>query len=250
MKYSQKFLLSLFFIGMMTNLLQANDGSIENNLNLWSLIQQGGWAMYPLGLCSLLLFFLAFHSYRETHPRKFQNESESKTLPPILAQRNLPQVSSILSSSHTVLGSALLEALSRAKPALPDANREKIEESLMESLEKEENTIGQWINYLNVIATVAPMIGLLGTVSGMIGAFQTISSGGMGRPELLAGDIGEALITTATGLVIGIPAMIAYFIFRNRLGNRMIEISQAATRFVDYLVGDLTESETDESNPS
>ena len=60
------------------------------------------------------------------------------------------------------------------------------------------------------------MIGLLGTVSGMISAFDTMAAGGMGRPELLAGNIGEALITTATGLVIGIPAMIAYFIMRNR----------------------------------
>jgi biopolymer transport protein ExbB len=99
----------------------------------------------------------------------------------------------------------------------------------------------------NVVATVAPMIGLLGTVSGMIGAFQTISSGGMGRPELLAGDIGEALITTATGLVIGIPAMIAYFIFRNRLSNRMIEILQTATHLVDHLSGDITPPENDSS---
>ncbi len=232
---------------MTSNLLQAQDPSLEKGLNLWDLMQQGGWAMYPLGLCSLLSLFLVFHSYRETHLRKFQNEMEAKRLPPTLAKRDLSRASGILSSSGTVLARAMLEALSRAKPELPNANKEKIEESLAESLEKEENTIGQWINYLNVVATVAPMIGLLGTVSGMIGAFQTISSGGMGRPELLAGDIGEALITTATGLVIGIPAMIAYFIFRNRLSNRMIEISQAATHFVDYLSGDIPYTENKES---
>ena len=79
------------------------------------------------------------------------------------------------------------------------------------------------------------MIGLLGTVSGMIGAFQTISAGGMGRPELLAGDIGEALITTAVGLVIGIPAMIAYFILRTRLDNRMMTTAQEAGRILDRL---------------
>jgi biopolymer transport protein ExbB len=77
------------------------------------------------------------------------------------------------------------------------------------------------------------MIGLLGTVSGMISAFQTIGRGGMGRPELLAGDIGEALITTATGLVIGIPAMIAYFILRNRLNNAMIATAQAGSELIE-----------------
>ena len=84
----------------------------------------------------------------------------------------------------------------------------------------------RWIQYLNVIATIAPMVGLLGTVSGMIGAFQTIATGGMGKPELLAGDIGEALITTATGLTIGIPAMIFYFILRNRLDSRLEELEE------------------------
>jgi len=83
------------------------------------------------------------------------------------------------------------------------------------------------------------MIGLLGTVSGMIGAFSTISSGGMGRPELLAGDIGEALITTATGLVIGIPAMVAYFILKNRLGNQMLATAQTANRLIEHLAGEI-----------
>ena len=79
------------------------------------------------------------------------------------------------------------------------------------------------------------MIGLLGTVSGMIGAFQSISTSGMGRPELFAGNIGEALITTATGLVIGIPSMICFFIMRNRLNNGMLVAVQAANLLMDSL---------------
>jgi len=71
------------------------------------------------------------------------------------------------------------------------------------------------INYLSIIGGTAPMLGLLGTVSGMIKAFSVISQGGMGDPGKLAGSIGEALITTATGLVIAIPAMMAYFVFKN-----------------------------------
>jgi len=93
-----------------------------------------------------------------------------------------------------------------------------------ETLFREESRILQWIQYTNVVAAVAPMVGLLGTVSGMIGAFSTIAGGGMGKPELLAGDIGEALITTATGLVVGIPAMLAYFILKHRLKTRMDEL--------------------------
>ena len=61
---------------------------------------------------------------------------------------------------------------------------------------------------------------------------SNIGRGGMGRPELLAGDIGEALVTTATGLTIGIPAMIAYFILRNRLNSLMLLTSQIGTELL------------------
>jgi biopolymer transport protein ExbB len=151
-----------------------------------------------------------------------------------------------LSSSSTVLSRSLQAGLQRARPEMADGNNSRVEASVAEALEHEENSVGQWINYLNVVATVAPMIGLLGTVSGMIGAFQTISRGGMGRPELLAGDIGQALITTAAGLVIGIPAMIAYFILRNRLDNSMMAVAQQASTLVDHLAGEISGPEYEE----
>jgi biopolymer transport protein ExbB len=76
------------------------------------------------------------------------------------------------------------------------------------------------------------MIGLLGTVSGMIKAFQTIAAGGMGKPELLAGNIGEALITTAAGLIIAIPAMISYFIFKNDFIKNMSTMGRLVSHFM------------------
>lgn len=226
-------------------LLGAN-GQPEGSLNLWGLIKQGGWAMYPLGLCSIVMFFLILHAVRETKQSRFIPEGLVDRLFPLLAKREIKRVSETLVGSASVLTRALSAGLERARPQIPDANRGKIEETVSESLEHEENAIGQWINYLNVVATVAPMIGLLGTVSGMIGAFQTISAGGMGRPELLAGDIGEALITTAVGLVIGIPAMIAYFVLRARLDNRMMATAQEAGRLLDQLDAETRDSETPE----
>jgi biopolymer transport protein ExbB len=194
--------------------------------------------MWPLGLCSLGALALTIHAARETRRQRFVPDALLAPLGDHLARRDLPAAIGLLAADGTVLARVLAAALPRARPDLPDANKTRIEESIAEGIEHEEAAIGQWVNYLNVVATVAPMIGLLGTVSGMIGAFQTISSGGMGRPELLAGDIGEALITTATGLVIGIPAMIAYFVMRNRLGNQVMAAAQAATRLVDRLAGE------------
>lgn len=191
--------------------------------------------MIPLGLCSLFMFFLIFYCWKETNRQKFIPDPILPDVMISMRETAFTDAGTKLASSDSVLSRTLNQALTKANPSLPHNNKEKVELMLSESLEAEENGVGQWINYLNVIASVAPMIGLLGTVSGMISAFQTISAGGMGKPELLAGNIGEALITTATGLVIGIPAMIAYFIMRNRLNNMMIATIQAASNLVDEM---------------
>lgn len=200
----------------------------EDSLNLLGLIQQGGWAMYPLGTCSLIMFFLIFYSWKETTQNKFFTAAQLSTTRDALKSGNMEQGHLHLQDASNILARALSPALKKIRKG-----REKMENLFIENLEAEENSVSQWVTYLNVVASVAPMIGLLGTVSGMISAFQTIGRGGMGRPELLAGDIGEALITTATGLVIGIPAMIAYFILRNRLNSAMIATAQAGTDLIE-----------------
>lgn len=191
--------------------------------------------MWPLGLCSLATLVLIIHASRETRRARFVSDSVLPQLNDSLSGGEVSRAIDLISSDQTVLSRILSNALPRARSTVSESDIRNVEESVAEGIEHEEAVIGQWVNYLNVVATVSPMIGLLGTVSGMIGAFQTIASGGMGRPELLAGDIGEALITTATGLVIGIPAMIAYFVLRNRLGNQVMATAQTATRLIDTL---------------
>jgi biopolymer transport protein ExbB len=210
----------------------------DEGSSLWALLAQGGWAMWPLGVCSLVSIALVLHAARETRRARFIPDGLVSRLHDALGRRELEVARTLVAGDRTVLSRALAGGLTRARAERPDANKARVEEGVVEGIEHEDAAIGQWINYLNVVATVAPMIGLLGTVSGMIGAFQSIKGGAMGRPELLAGDIGEALITTATGLVIGIPAMIAYFVLRNRLGNQVMATSQVATRLIDRLAGE------------
>lgn len=216
---------------LLPTLLHAQDATeaiADEKLSLWGLIQQGGWAMYPLGACSLIMFFLIFYSWKETSRKKFYNAEQNSAATNAIASGNFDQGRTSLESHNTLLGRSLAPAITKLR-----TSQEKAENLFVENLEAEENSVSQWVTYLNVVASVAPMIGLLGTVSGMISAFQTIGRGGMGRPELLAGDIGEALITTATGLVIGIPAMIAYFILKNRLNTAMIATAQAGTEIIE-----------------
>lgn len=231
------FVPALIFLFSASALLfgQEAEAAVSEPLSLWGMIKQGGWAMYPLGLCSLSMFFLILHCWRETREIKFVPKGGVDPTRQSLASGNLEEGLRLLAQIPTVLGRVLNQSLSRVQLPLSERKREKVEASLVENLEAEENGISQWINYLNVIAAVAPMIGLLGTVSGMIGAFQQISQSGMGQPDKFAGNIGEALITTATGLVIGIPSMVCFFVMRNRLNNGMLAAVQGVNRVMDVL---------------
>jgi biopolymer transport protein ExbB len=225
----------LFLLAAVPAVLLAQEGEATpaTDTSLFGMIQQGGWAMYPLAACSLAMIFLVIYCYLETRRSRFIPDGALAPVREALSNHDVEAASQSLTATNTVLGRSLSPALLKLRSDRPNLNKEQAENLLVENLEAEENGVSQWVNYLNVVAAVAPMIGLLGTVSGMISAFQTISEGGMGRPELLAGDIGEALITTATGLVIGIPAMIFYFILRNRLGHQMIQSTQTATDLID-----------------
>lgn len=235
--------LAAVLIGLGLPLTGLSAQEISEATNLWDMIREGGWAMYPLGACSLAMFYLIFFCWKETRPGRFYPEAILSQVRESYQNHDLEQAKRLLEPYDTILTRALLPASEKIRADRPLFNRPQVETTLVENLEAEETHVSQWINYLNVVAAVAPMIGLLGTVSGMIGAFQTIRMGGMGRPELLAGDIGEALFTTATGLVIGIPAMIAFFVMRNRLNTRMVRTAQIGTDMIEAVDETMVDTE-------
>jgi biopolymer transport protein ExbB len=93
----------------------------------------------------------------------------------------------------------------------------------------------RFLNTLGTIAGVTPLIGLLGTVTGIIKAFNAISAGGMGDPKMLSGGISEALITTAAGLLVAIPSLIAYRYLRGRVDGIVIDMEKSAIALTDAL---------------
>jgi biopolymer transport protein ExbB len=152
-------------------------------------------------------------------------------------QRDVGQMYSLCRASPCLFTNGLLPGLRKINPEDPAASKPDMESAIAESVVREEAQVGFWINFLSLITGIAPMIGLLGTVSGMIGAFQKIGMGGMGKPELLAANIGEALITTAAGLIIAIPSMFAYFLFRNNLSRIIRDAEGEYSAIIDALTG-------------
>jgi biopolymer transport protein ExbB len=95
----------------------------------------------------------------------------------------------------------------------------------------------RYLNTLGTIAAISPLLGLLGTVIGMIQVFSAITTQGVGNPAALAGGISQALITTAAGMSVAIPALMAYRYFRGKVNMLVIRMEQQALRMVEVLHG-------------
>ncbi len=206
-------------------------------LTLGGLLRQGGWAMWPLGLCSLTLVAFAVFNFMQLSGKKLMPPDALARIKEAAGRQDVAGVWEIASTTPSLFTQALASGLRKMNPEDLVASKTAMEEGIMESVVREEQQVSFWINFLSLVASIAPMIGLLGTVSGMIGAFQKIGQGGMGKPELLASNIGEALITTATGLVIAIPALFFYFLFKNLLNRTLIRAEEQFSIVLDDLTG-------------
>jgi biopolymer transport protein ExbB len=212
-------------------------------LTLWQLILAGGWTMVPLALCSVAVVALVIRNFLLLKPSKLLRPDLLHQLQESLAARDVDAVTNLCRAAPCLLTLVLRSGLSRASRESLDL--ESVEEAARQAARAQMTRYSKSINYLSNIGVVSPMLGLLGTVSGMIKAFQNISVGGMGRPELLAGNIGEALVTTATGLIIAIPAMLFHFYFRNSFAETVARLSH----YISGLLNALRTGEVGELDP-
>lgn len=114
-------------------------------------------------------------------------------------------------------------------------DRTVIRESIEDTGRHVVHELERFIGTLGTIASLSPLMGLLGTVFGMIRTFNSINSGGMGNPAALAGGIAEALITTAAGLTVAIPALLAYKFLRGRVQALVVQMEKEAIKLVEAL---------------
>jgi biopolymer transport protein ExbB len=112
----------------------------------------------------------------------------------------------------------------------------EVEQAVIDEGERVANVLRRYLRVLNGVSTVSPLLGLLGTVWGMIQAFNVIAtSPAMGRAEMLAGGISVALITTAAGLLVAIPALISYLYFVGRVDGLVMEIDNYGQDLVNLI---------------
>lgn len=205
--------------------------------SVWDFARKGGPLMIPLGLCSLLA--LAVIVERAVCLRR------SNVIPPgffVGLQQALDndrggrtRALAHCEASSSPIGRILGAGLKRL-----DAPAERLEKSIVEAGEHEIAGLRRNLRVLSVIASIAPLLGLLGTIFGMITAFQTVASSAeaLGRTELLAKGIYEAMITTAAGLMVAIPALLGYHGLSARVDGLVREMDRITMEFVDTYSGE------------
>jgi biopolymer transport protein ExbB len=121
----------------------------------------------------------------------------------------------------------------------------EVEQAVLDEGERTANVLRKYLRVINGVATVCPLLGLLGTVCGMMKAFNAIAgSDAMGRPELLAGGISEALLSTAAGLFVAIPALILYLYFVGRVDSLVMEVDHHGQRLVNLISAEAGQTRT------
>lgn len=198
--------------------------------NLWQIIWAGGVLMLPIGFCSVLTSIFMFERLLTLRRgrvapgpfvKRFLHQLREGQLDRDRALRLCEENGSPVA---TVFGAAVRKW---GRPAV------EVEQAVLDEGERTVNSLRRYLRVFNGVATISPLLGLLGTVFGMIRAFNEISSSNaMGRPELLAGGISEALITTAAGLTVAIPALSLYLYFVSRVDQLIIEIDALGQELV------------------
>lgn len=200
---------------------------------MFEIVKSGGWLMVPIILCSIVALAIV--------GERLWSLQRKRIIPKHLVaqiwhlhskgQLNAEQINIVRKSSP--LGRILAAGLANMHHS-----REVMKEAIEETGRHVVHDLERYLNTLGTIASITPLLGLLGTVIGMIQVFSVITSQGVGNPTVLSGGISVALITTAAGLSVAIPALMFHRYFRGLIDGLVVFMEQEAIKLVEVIHGE------------
>lgn len=197
---------------------------------IFSFLQQGGWVMVPLILCSIVgvtvMIEMAIALRRRSIiPSKLVEELEAMTSP-----QDAPRVLERFEKANCPFANVIkVGLLNRSLP------RPENQEEIILAGRQEAHRIERGLIALEIVAAIAPLLGLLGTVLGMVQVFDVVSKVGVGQASLLSAGIKKALYTTVVGLIVAIPCLVAFSCFSKRVDDLVLEIERYASLLLNKL---------------
>ncbi|MBM9590166.1 MotA/TolQ/ExbB proton channel family protein [Leptospira sp. 201903075] len=204
----------------------------ESEIGLISLFVTGGWSMWPLLLSSIIAFGVILERIYFFFTAKLVRKGFNQDLQDAIDASGMNGVEEFLKANEGQRITDILKngmEVSQNDPEIFASGIEREAGEVMTLLEK-------GLTVLSAVSTIAPLVGFLGTVSGMINAFDAIANADQVNAKVVAGGIKEALITTAAGLIVAIPAMTFYQYLQGRVGFFTSEVEEAANKiYKEYL---------------
>ncbi len=200
--------------------------------NLMGIVKDGGVLMLPILFCSVILMLFVFERAislrrRKVIPRPFVKKFLHK-----LREGSLDrdEALELCEANRSVVAEVFAAAIKKwGRPAV------EVEQAILDAGERASNELRRYLRLLNGVATVSPLLGLLGTVVGMIKAFNDIANAEAMGGGLVAGGISQALLTTAAGLTVAIPALIFYMFFISRVDRLVMDIDSLGQDIVSII---------------
>ena len=197
---------------------------------MWELIQKGDITMYPIILLSVIALAVFLERLISLRKEKYVPKAFYEQLVNLLRKRNINEAVEVCKANKSALA-----RISETIITNTDLPLSRLLEVAEESGRSEASKLDKFLPSLQTIVAIAPLLGLLGTVLGMIKIFDVIALQGTGSAEALSSGIAEALLTTAAGLVVAIPAQIFYFIAKARADAIGAALEKASSDVMNLL---------------
>ena len=198
---------------------------------MWEIIQAAGWPIWPLILTSIFGVAIILERFWSLRKSQIIPEGLIVEIKTMIKQNNLDNNKVNIIKNSSPLGDLLAVAIIKRKD-----NVEVIKSALDERAGIIVHNLERYLGFLVTIATVAPLLGLFGTIIGMVELFSSFTSSGH-DVAVFARGISIALYNTAGGIVVAVPAMIAYRFFRSKIDNYLNEMEHYAIQIVEILKG-------------
>jgi biopolymer transport protein ExbB len=200
---------------------------------VFELIQAGGWLMVPIMLCSVTATAIVIERFWALRRSVIMPDNLVTQIWQLNRHRQLNDDRITEIREGSALGRMLAAGLINRFHS-----REVMKEAIQDTSRQVVADLERYLNTLGTIAAVTPLLGLLGTVIGMIDVFGVIVQAGVGNPGVLAGGISKALITTAAGLSVAIPALMFHRYFNGRVDKIIIGMEEQALRLIEVMKGE------------
>jgi len=201
------------------------------NLPIISFLAKGGILVIPILFCSIIALTIVLERLYRFRKLRIKNPDLIIMVKKALNEKGVDEALFIVENSKNPLGRILKEGIKKYQ-----AGKKEMERAMTFAAEKEIRELEKYLPALSTIGDVAPLLGLLGTVTGMIKAFMVIERlGGKVNASVLAGGIWEAMLTTALGLSVAIPTIVAHNYLVSKLRNFTADLQEKLNEFLEIL---------------